>query len=434
MKEKSTVVFIYLPGKKEAVPAGRFTWDENRQEGYFMYGSKYIQRKDALPVDPVSLPLLSGTQSLKGPETKNNGFFGAIRDSMPDFWGRLVHCRILGIDSSLLSNFDLLLDSGTDRIGNLDFRDSPDAHSRDETPITLDDVVSIAKGISEFRSDRELLTEQVKKIFRHGTSMGGARPKLTVCHEGQFWLAKFPSHGDDVAVPVVEYATLELARRSGITVPDTKLVHLDDVPVLLVKRFDRPGDGSRFGFLSGLSFLQKDERERNFGYPDFAEELWRIGDRDGAMELFSRMVFNIRTHNTDDHARNIGFLVRESGITLSPAYDLVPTESTLGVGTSFGQAMTVGSSGRDSTLDNVLSDAGKFGFSRHQAMEEIGKIMSCLSGWRDVYKECGVSQRDIDRLEWTFSVGEGALGGQRPEPSLNTDSSQTKCKNHKPGF
>jgi hypothetical protein len=82
----------------------------------------------------------------------------------------------------------------------------------------------------------------------------------------------------------------------------------------------------------------------------------------------------------------------------------------------------------------VLSASGKVGFSRHQAMEKIEKIMSCLSGWREVYKECGVSQRDIDRLEWTFSVGEGALGGQRPEPSLNTGSSQTKNKNHKPGF
>lgn len=409
MKEKSTIVFIYLPGKHEAVPAGRFTWDEKRQEGYFMYGAKYIQRANALPVDPVSLPLLSGTQSLTGPETKNNGFFGAIRDSMPDFWGRLVYCRILGIDPSLLSHFDLLVNAGTDRIGNLDFRDSPDAMSRDETLITLDDVVSIAKGISEFRSAREPLTEAIKKIFSHGTSMGGARPKLTVWHEGQFWLAKFPSQGDEVELPIVEYATLELARRSGITVPDTQLVHIDDVPVLLLKRFDRPADGSRFGFLSGLSFLQKDERERNFGYPDFAEELWRIGDREGARKLFSRMVFNIRTHNTDDHARNIGFLVRESGITLSPAYDIVPTESTLGVGTSFAQAMTVGSSGREATLENVLSAVGKFGFSRHQAMEEIGKIMSCVAGWREVYKECGVSKRDIRRLEWTFSVGEGAL-------------------------
>jgi hypothetical protein len=42
-------------------------------------------------------------------------------------------------------------------------------------------------------------------------------------------------------------------------------------------------------------------------------------------QLFRRVLFNIRIHNTDDHLRNHGFFVGGQGIRLSPAYDINPS-------------------------------------------------------------------------------------------------------------
>jgi len=42
-------------------------------------------------------------------------------------------------------------------------------------------------------------------------------------------------------------------------------------------------------------------------------------------QLFRRVLFNIRIHNTDDHLRNHGFFIDGNGIRLSPAYDINPS-------------------------------------------------------------------------------------------------------------
>ncbi len=80
-------VFVYLPGATEAVPAGRLLLDEDARHGLFEYGRRYRQRSDAVPVDPVALPL--GLAQYECREV-NRGLFGALRDALPDYWGRLV--------------------------------------------------------------------------------------------------------------------------------------------------------------------------------------------------------------------------------------------------------------------------------------------------------------------------------------------------------
>ncbi|RXG30002.1 HipA-like C-terminal domain-containing protein [Leeuwenhoekiella marinoflava DSM 3653] len=42
-------------------------------------------------------------------------------------------------------------------------------------------------------------------------------------------------------------------------------------------------------------------------------------------QLGHRIVFNIAISNTDDHLRNNGFILKEKGRGLSPAYDLNPS-------------------------------------------------------------------------------------------------------------
>ena len=89
MTSRQTVecfVYLMLPGSTEFVTAGKFVLTTNSSAipvGRFVYGAKYLERDDAVAIDPVELKLETGTfrtQSLKG-------MFGALRDSGPDCWG-----------------------------------------------------------------------------------------------------------------------------------------------------------------------------------------------------------------------------------------------------------------------------------------------------------------------------------------------------------
>ena len=57
MDERKITVLIYLPEETVAVPAGIFTHNNESGIGTFAYGRRYVNRKNALPVDPVALPL-----------------------------------------------------------------------------------------------------------------------------------------------------------------------------------------------------------------------------------------------------------------------------------------------------------------------------------------------------------------------------------------
>jgi len=87
--ERACHVYIVLPGKTGFVTAGRFRVSEMRDGtpfGEFVYGRSYLQRNDAVELDPVELRLVPRICET----ARMSGFFGAIRDSMPDYWGRRV--------------------------------------------------------------------------------------------------------------------------------------------------------------------------------------------------------------------------------------------------------------------------------------------------------------------------------------------------------
>src|SRR5262245_10475064 len=111
--EKNCFVYIVLPGTTEFVTAARFQITQTRggiNIGELVYGKKYLSRADAVELDPVELRLGQNQYQT----TRMNGFFGAIRDAMPDFWGRKV------IEYSSKKNpdeFDYLLLGADDRAG-----------------------------------------------------------------------------------------------------------------------------------------------------------------------------------------------------------------------------------------------------------------------------------------------------------------------------
>ncbi|MBA3563784.1 MAG: HipA N-terminal domain-containing protein, partial [Gammaproteobacteria bacterium] len=109
--ERECFVYIVLPGETEFVTAGRFRLHETPQGatvGEFIYGRSYRERANAVELDPVELRLQPGTFET----ARRGGLFGAIRDAMPDSWGRKVIERHL---KGRLDDMDYLLRAPDDR-------------------------------------------------------------------------------------------------------------------------------------------------------------------------------------------------------------------------------------------------------------------------------------------------------------------------------
>ena len=78
-KRDQCFVYMWLPDKTEAVTAGKYEITTDRHGsplGRFVYGRSYLNREDAVPLDPIELKL--GTRVYE--TTALNGVFGALRD------------------------------------------------------------------------------------------------------------------------------------------------------------------------------------------------------------------------------------------------------------------------------------------------------------------------------------------------------------------
>jgi serine/threonine-protein kinase HipA len=337
--------------------------------------------------------------------TSNGGLYGAFRDAAPDYWGRLVIAAEAKAPPEALSSVDFLVAANATRVGNLDFRSSPEDPEPRLVPPHFNQLAEIIEAAGKIEAGEET-ENHLLQLLRQGSSMGGARPKCTVRWEDALWIAKFSAKADTMNVPRIEYATMTLARRCGIGIPEVRIESVGRNDVFLIRRFDREKNASgwlRKGFLSALSLMQWDEGDRlRWDYAAIADTMRRYMAAADIQELFRRMVFNIFVRNTDDHPRNHGFVVNGKKMSLSPAYDIVPTPAQYGVGTHFRLAMSVGEQGREATLENALSRAGRFGYSREHVQAVVAELFEIIRTWREHYEECGVSGREVDLLAPSF--------------------------------
>lgn len=404
-------VFIHPPGQLEAVPAGRLelvTRDGELLTSRFQYGRRYLQRTQALDVDPLSLSCVDETDAPREPV---NGLpmFGAIRDAAPDAWGRRVIENRLG-RAGPLAEVDFLDHAGSDRAGALDIRSSPDSPPRASNLAETIELPYLLEAIERIEAGAPVPT-RLAHYFDGGPTMGGMRPKAVIHADGRQFVAKFPSTSDHrFNVPTVEYATLVLARGCGLDVPDTRLITLDGTrTAMLIERFDRtPMEGgfARKHMVSALTMLGVSEMESpNQSYAAIADVISQRGAaahvRQDREELFKRMIFNILVSNDDDHLRNHAFLYDADarGWRLSPLYDVVPSPQ---VGTDRFLNLGVGPDGRAARLDNAIDGAGRFGITRHAAAAMIQELVAGTRGWRTTFDSCGVSERDSDVVASAF--------------------------------
>ena len=416
-------VFHALPGMEEPVLAGLFQYDSPGVPGKFRYVRSYLDRADALPISPVDLASLAPLTVHAG--ERNDGVFGVFRDTLPDFWGRLVYASNNGIPPETVTNIMLMRRPDPLRIGAIDFSNEnqvPKLKAIMETH-DMSRLVSAAQEILDGNEGMVSLDE--RRLLLQGSSMGGARPKANVLHNGRLYLAKFPVKGDRFDNARVEMAISDLARSAGIETPKTELIPMPDGRgVFLSERFDRvpvpekPGIFYRKGFLSALTLLGLDEMENPLGsYTAIADAARRIGIDCGS-DLFRRMSFNISIRNTDDHLRNHGFIREGRDWRLSPAYDLMPTPSIPGVGTFFDLSIGIGKMGRKATLENALSEAARFGLDQQEAEVIFLSVAEKVGEWRSFMSKHGVSNPDIEKFAGSFLFS----GGKSAQEDITSDS------------
>lgn len=397
-RPQEAFVWVWLPGAEEPVVAGRL--EDAGDLVLFNYGRSYLGRDSAIPLYLPELPLQIGSI---GP-LPGLRIAGCISDATPDAWGQRVIMQLLlgaaGADSdpAALDPLTYLLQSGSDRIGALDFQASPEQYvPRLDSNTPLGELMEAADLV-----DRRLpLSPGLGRALLHGSSVGGARPKALVddTDTGRKLIAKFSSSTDPYPVVQGEFCAMELARRAGLNVAPVKLVEVLNRKVLLVERFDRmPGTSHRRALVSALTMLELDEMlARYASYADLAELVRArfVDARSTLRELFSRITFNILVGNTDDHARNHAAFWDGRALTLTPAYDICPQGRAGGEAT---QAMAIGPNGyRYSQAEGCVRFSGTYHLTEAEAREIIDHQVAVITDdWDEVADLAGLTALDRD--------------------------------------
>lgn len=390
-------VWVWLPGATEPVVAGRLTARGTLID--FVYGKSYLRRTEAVPLYLPELPLvrdrITPADNLEMP--------GCIDDAGPDAWGkRVVMHKLLGsarrdTDPLSLTALTYLLESGTDRIGALDFQRDPSEYVPRLSGGTLDELLGAADRLQA----GERFIPGLDDVLLGGSSIGGARPKALITDSGGHLIAKFSAPTDQFPVVAAEAVAMILARRVGLDVASVSQVEVLDREVLLVERFDRtPVPGERRMVVSALTMLGLHEMEGRYAsYARLAELVAERFTSPAATlaELFARIVFNVAVGNTDDHARNHAAFYDGAAdtLTLTPAYDICPQQRS---GEVAAQAMEIGNGARASQFSVCVDAAGIYGLTAGEARAVIERQVEVIrSEWDDACEEAHLTdaQRDL---------------------------------------
>jgi serine/threonine-protein kinase HipA len=330
---------------------------------------------------------------------------GAVDDARPDRWGEKV---IRFVDKpQRLSLMEYLYYAGDDRFGALGVSTSATEYvPRALGPLPrLEDAQQLSEVAAKIEASEPLSALEARIMAGGGSPLGGAKPKALITIGDEQWVIKF-FNNEPVDAPLVEHATMTLAARAGITVAATQVVRLVGLHAVAIRRFDRSARGGRIHSVSAGTAIRAATaagQEPQLGYPELARLLRRAGvatngvNLQDARELFRRMVFNILMDNTDDHEKNHALLVvapfEHGRLRLAPAYDVLPTHSGQGY-----QEFICGAQGRDSTLENAMSECDAFGLTSAEAATEVVRVVEVVNAWKTHFAEVGVSPRDIDSL------------------------------------
>ena len=339
-----------------------------------------------------------------------NDIFGCFSDALPDRWGRTLLKRKEQLQAEEekrpprnLASFDYLV--GIDdfsRMGGFRFKKELNGEfinvssSLKIPPLAEIRELVYASQEVEKCEEEDILPEKkwIAQLIQPGTSLGGARPKAGVLdEEGKLCIAKFPSRKDDYDAGLWEHFSHLLAKNAGIQVAETRVLGgLGKYHTLLSKRFDRTDDGKRIHFASSMSLLglkDGDNAQGGYGYLDIVDFILQgcCDVEKNLQELYRRVAFNICIGNSDDHFRNHGFLLTPKGWTLSPAYDMNPTNNEY-------QSLLINARYNKADIKILFESCEDYMLNQKVAQDIINDVQAAVSNWEPLAIQLQIPQRE----------------------------------------
>ena len=374
----------------------------------FAYEQAWLKHAHAFALDP-ELELSAG-EFFPGVS-----HFSVFMDSCPDRWGQIlmkrreaVEAKEEGRNPRTLGPWDFLLGvQDCTRMGALRFsRLGEQTFLADEAlsapPVAkVAELQEVAFELTRKKQDDPCkIREWLRVLVAPGSSLGGARPKANlVDKDGSLWIAKFPSADDDYDVALWEKLLMDLARRCGITVSESRIMQIGNgYHTFLVKRFDRQGGGRRF-FSSAMTMLGRKDNE-DAGYLELAEFIATYGEADhiphDLEQLFTRVAFNVATANRDDHLRNHGFIRSPEGWRIAPAFDMNPSFK------KDEHVLSFDLYNRKPDLDVVISTAEYYRLNIDLARKIVTDTCKVVEEWKAGAKKLGLTARECSEAEHLF--------------------------------
>jgi len=385
------------------------TLAEQDRRIYFEYSQEWLET--GLQLSPFKVPLQQGL--FEHTDYSFGLLPGLFDDALPDGWGLLLmdkHFRKAGIEPASLSPLDRLSYIGTRAMGALTYHPADEI----EQHKGVFDLHSLGKNAEEVFAGET--TQVLPELERAGGSPGGARPKVLVGVQGdiiisgeddlpegfEHWLIKFASKNDVSHASRVEYAYALMAKAAGIAMPEVRLFQVrDDRSYFGVKRFDRKENNERLHVHTFANLIHANFRIPSTDYADLfkvAQVLTR--NHQDILELFRRMMFNIASHNRDDHAKNFAFVMDKEGEwSLSPCYDITYSEGIGGEHT-----MSVLGEGKNPTIELCIQIALQFGVKKKIANSIIDEVQSAVDDWKKFAKEAGCETKIANEIHQRINL------------------------------
>ncbi|ACN15612.1 putative capsule biosynthesis protein HipA [Desulforapulum autotrophicum HRM2] len=400
------VLNVYLKkSSSDKILVGKIA--ENQKTLYFQYDPQFLLK--SIQLSPYKLPLQSDAFEHKDREF--SPVFGLFDDSLPDGWGLLLMDRYLqrkGIIIDSFSVLDRLSFLGHSTMGALVYEPSM-AHDSFDQLVDLQTMAEHSREIIKSES-----VEIIPELMRMGGSPQGARPKIVVGLKGdqlisgaddlpegyEHWLIKFPSPKDTKDSGRVEMAYSLMARSAGIQMPTTRLFEVESGDAFFgIKRFDRKGN-RRFHVHSLGGVLHSNFRIPECDYSIFLRVVSDLTKNQTEVERgFRQMVFNIMSHNRDDHVKNFAFMLNANNEwTLTPAYDLIYSGGPGGEHT-----MSVQGEGRNPGLEQVKQIGTGIGFKDFKVRNIIEEVAEAIQSWERFAGTTGVSKKSMTLIQKKLS-------------------------------
>ncbi|MDW3209316.1 MAG: type II toxin-antitoxin system HipA family toxin [Reichenbachiella sp.] len=401
-------ISVGIQFEKDIIPVGRLAI--RNQDIFFEYHPDYISK--GLNISPFKLPLTQGVQSFN--PRLFEGLPGVFNDSLPDGWGRLLFDRLAKSKNLLPNQFsplDRLAHIGRFGLGALTYE--PDqGHESADTIIDLDSLATQTQEVLAGEAD-EVLNELVKL---NGSS-AGARPKAligidpnnqNILHgerqlrpDQEYWMVKFANSMDGPDAGAIEYVYSLMAQEAGISMTPTRLFPAKQgAGYFATKRFDRTNK-ERFHMHTASGLLHSDFRVPVLDYEDLltlTEALTK--DFREVEKMFRLAVFNVFSHNRDDHGKNFSFLMDKHGEwKMSPAYDL-----TFSSGPRGHQSTMVMGEGQNPSMEHLIKLAKEGSLTQKQVELIIEQTKEALCQWETLAKHHDISASNIKLIKSRLQI------------------------------